>query len=100
LNASFIGPYIYVARQGARGANAKRLGEILLALLARAGIERQAAREALRVLIVYTIGFAAFASQPPFEDSGAPPLSAEVIRDNFDRGLRWLLAGIATPSSR
>jgi hypothetical protein len=47
-------------------------------------------------LICYTIGFAAFASQPLFEDSGAPPLSAEVIRDNFDCGLRWLLAGTAT----
>lgn len=37
-------------------------------LLGRAGVRDVAAREALRVLIVYTIGFAAFATRPPLED--------------------------------
>ncbi len=33
----------------------------------RWGVEGTAAREALRVLVIYTIGFAAFATQPPLE---------------------------------
>jgi len=85
----------FLARQGARGANAQRLGAVALEHLAAAGLTGEAAREALRVLIVYTIGFAAF--------DGAPderPLPGAELRDNFERGLRWLIAGItaaATP---
>jgi TetR/AcrR family tetracycline transcriptional repressor len=86
---------LYVARQGSRGPNAQRLGEVMLALLDRAGVNGPQALEARRVLIVYTIGFAAFAVRPPFEDAGARPLSAEEVTDNFESGLRWLLAGIA-----
>jgi TetR/AcrR family tetracycline transcriptional repressor len=56
---------LYLARQGARGPNAQRLGEIVLGLLAGAGVTGAGARDALRVLIVYTIGFAAFAARPP-----------------------------------
>ena len=86
---------LYVARQGARGPNAQRLGDVMLALLERAGVTGDAAREALRVLIVYTIGFAAFATRSPFEVGGDRPLPSEEIRKSFDRGLGWLLAGIA-----
>jgi TetR/AcrR family transcriptional regulator, tetracycline repressor protein len=79
----------FLARQGARGANAQRLGAVMLEHLAAAGVTGDAAREALRVLIVYTIGFAAF--------DGAPnerPLPGPELQRNFDRGLRWLIAGI------
>ena len=54
-----------------------------------------AARKALRVLIVYTIGFAAFATHPPASDSTADqPLTSADLRANFTDGLRWLLTGI------
>lgn len=77
---------LYLARQGSRGPHARRLGEVMLSLLDRAGVTGGDAREALRVLIVYTIGFAALGP--------GGPLSAEETARSFDRGLRWLLAGI------
>jgi TetR/AcrR family tetracycline transcriptional repressor len=80
---------LYLSRQGARGPNAQRLGEVMLALLERTGVTGTRAREALRVLIVYTIGFAAFATEP--DGTRIPP---EEMRDTFERGLTWLLAGI------
>ena len=42
-----------------RGPNARRLGEATLALLARGGLSGQAAVDALRILLIYTMGFAA-----------------------------------------
>jgi AcrR family transcriptional regulator len=79
----------FLARQGARGENAQRLGAVLLEHLAAAGITGDAAREALRVLIVYTIGFAAF-------DGAADerPLPRAELRATFERGLGWLITGI------
>lgn len=77
---------LYLARQGSRGPHAQRLGEIMLVLLDRAGVTGDDAREALRVLIVYTIGFAALGA--------GGPLAADETGRSFDRGLRWLLAGI------
>lgn len=77
---------LYLARQGARGPHAQRLGEVMLGLMDRAGVTGGDAREALRVLIVYTIGFAALGT-------GGPPAADETAR-SFDRGLRWLLTGI------
>jgi TetR/AcrR family transcriptional regulator, tetracycline repressor protein len=67
---------------------------VMLEHLAAAGITGGAAREALRVLIVYTIGFAAF-------DGAADerPLPGSELRGNFDRGLRWLIAGITAGPS-
>jgi TetR/AcrR family transcriptional regulator, tetracycline repressor protein len=92
---------LYVTRQGARGPNAQRLGEIMLPLLARVGVSGARAREARRVLIVYTIGFAAFATRASFETHAEPPLTEEELFDNFDSGLRWLLVGIAgSPRTR
>jgi TetR/AcrR family tetracycline transcriptional repressor len=85
---------LYLARQGAHGANAHRLGDIMLGLLDRGGVTGPAAHEALRVLIVYTIGFAAFATQGLLLlTSDSTPPSSE-LADNFNNGLRWLLAGI------
>jgi TetR/AcrR family tetracycline transcriptional repressor len=88
---------LYLARRGARGAEAQQLGAVMLELLAHVGVTGAEAREALRVLIVYTIGFAAFAIRPP---AGTGPLvgpSSEELAGNFERGLRWLLAGIGVP---
>src|SRR4051812_366807 len=81
---------LYLARQGSRGPNAQRLGGIMLALLDHAGVRGPRAQEALRVLIVHTIGFAAFATSPRLDLDGDPALSAAELRENFDHGLRWL----------
>lgn len=72
---------LFLQRQGARGPNAVRLGEVLDALLAEAGVAD--VPEARRVLIVHAIGFAAFAG-------GADERTA----DSFTRSLHWLLAGM------
>lgn len=85
---------VYLARSGARGPNAQRLGEIMLALLDRAGVAGVSAHEALHVLIVYTIGFAAFTTRPPIDVGVDPELRTGQLRGNFDTGLRWLLAGV------
>ncbi|MGY1772125.1 TetR/AcrR family transcriptional regulator [Blastococcus sp. SYSU D00813] len=83
---------LYLGR-GARGPNARRLGAAVTGLLARGGVTGVEAREALRVLIVYTIGFAAFEVQPGPEDADPGERSAG-LAGTFDRGLDWLLAGI------
>jgi TetR/AcrR family tetracycline transcriptional repressor len=83
---------VYLARQGARGPNAQQLGEVMLALLARAGVTGPRAREALRVLIVYTIGFAAFVTRGPLDTDPEPP--ADELLRNFDSGLHWLVEAI------
>jgi TetR/AcrR family tetracycline transcriptional repressor len=84
---------LYLARQGARGANAQHLGDVMLALLERAGVDGARAREAQRVLIVYTIGFAALAAPPLVESGRRIQLSPRMFA-NFSSGLGWLLAGI------
>jgi TetR/AcrR family transcriptional regulator, tetracycline repressor protein len=90
---------LYLARQGARGPNAQRLGRIMLGQLAGAGVSGTSAHEALRVLIVYTIGFAAFATGLPVGAAGDAALpAAGELRNNFDEGLRWLLTGITAPT--
>ncbi len=83
---------LYLGR-GARGPNARRLGAGVLDLLARGGVTGPEAQEALRALIVYTIGFAAFEVQPGPEDADPGERSAG-LSGTFDRGLGWLLAGI------
>jgi TetR/AcrR family transcriptional regulator, tetracycline repressor protein len=89
---------LYLARQGARGPNAQRLGDIMLALLARAGITGPRAREALYVLVVYTIGFAAFGTRGPLALSDETEAPSDDVVANFENGLRWLLAGITPPA--
>ena len=83
---------LYLGR-GARGPQARRLGDAMTALLARGGVTGSEAREALRVLIVYTIGFAAFEVQPG-SDGADPQERGAGLATTFDRGLDWLLAGI------
>jgi len=91
---------LYLARQGARGPHAVRLGEITDGLLARAGVNPQVVPMARRVLIVHTIGSAAFATGTPAVRSTVEPVAADrpisqaESRDNFRVSLSWLLAGI------
>lgn len=85
---------LYLARQGARGPHATALGDTMSALLGRCGVHGPAAAEAVRVLVVHTIGFAAFATRPPGEPGADGPLTAAELRENFLHGLQWLLVGI------
>jgi AcrR family transcriptional regulator len=90
---------LYVARRGSRGPRAIALGEAMLQMLARGGIEGDAATEAMRTLIVHTIGFAAFATGdalPP----GQSTLTPKALDELFARSLRWLLDGIAQSGRR
>ncbi|HYN17599.1 MAG TPA: TetR/AcrR family transcriptional regulator [Actinomycetes bacterium] len=112
---------VFIARPGL-GPNAARLGEITLELLRRAGLEGERAAEALRVLLVYSLGFAAFQAprlrgdadgrsaraEATFaglpEDSFprmhglAGQLAAPTTDRQFQTGLGWLLDGIAARS--
>jgi TetR/AcrR family tetracycline transcriptional repressor len=76
---------LFLQRQGARGPNAVALGEVVDALLARAGVAD--VPDARRVLIVHAIGFAAFAG-------GGAVMTGEQTGRSFGRSLRWLLVGI------
>lgn len=84
---------VYLARQGARGVNAVRLGQLMDTLLTRAGVTGQHGDEARRVLIVHTIGAAAFATAPTADSD--PPLSTKHARRSYTLGLHWLLDGIS-----
>jgi TetR/AcrR family transcriptional regulator, tetracycline repressor protein len=102
-----------------RGRNAIRLGEVTLQLLARGGIQGQPAARALRALLVYSFGFAALEApwrtepQPdqrharsqaalaaapqefPNVARLAAPLGGQPTDEDFQAGLKWILAGIA-----
>ena len=84
----------YLDRQGARGVQARRLGVVTMRALVTAGLDEAAAREAMRVLIVNTVGFAAFSARP--QGAGAGVIGADELRRNFENGLDWLLAGIGS----
>ena len=84
----------YLDRQGARGVQARRLGVVTMRALGNAGLDGESAREAMRVLIVNTVGFAAFSARP--EGAGAGVIRADELRRNFENGLGWLLAGIGS----
>jgi AcrR family transcriptional regulator len=102
----------------ARGANALRLGELMLQFLAEGGVLGSAAVAALRVLLVYTIGFVAQESpratdpnqesrhevsirtfsadsQRPLSRAAAPHLAQHPGDAVFETGLEWLIHGIA-----
>lgn len=85
---------LYLARQGSRGLNARRLGRIMDALLARAGANPGNAAQARRVLIIHAIGSAAFATAAPAEPDSDRPLSLRESHHAFTSSLRWLLAGV------
>lgn len=85
---------LYLARQGSRGPNARALGAAMTTLLATAGVPAADRQPAIRVLIVYTVGFAAFATGLPAAEMTVTPVPAGDLVDNFGDGLRWLLQGI------
>ena len=105
-----------------RGPSALRLGEATLGFLSRGGIRDQAAVSALRILLVYTIGFAA-QEAPRRDDPKRSKRQAETIRvyssaynqprlqslaallakhaddRTFGLGLEWLINGISNTIS-
>jgi TetR/AcrR family transcriptional regulator, tetracycline repressor protein len=83
----------YLQRQGARGVHAQRLGVLTMDALQRCGLDERAAREAMSVLIVHTIGFAAFSA--PTAGSKEGLITAPELRRTFEKGLDWLLANAA-----
>jgi AcrR family transcriptional regulator len=109
---------VFLARPGL-GPNAARLGELTFELLRRGGVEGERAVEAFRVLLIYSLGFAAFQAPRQHTDSrtrtrrvedtfaGLPEdrfprlrrlagaLAAPTTDRHFHTGLRWLLDGIA-----
>jgi TetR/AcrR family transcriptional regulator, tetracycline repressor protein len=109
---------VFLARPGL-GPNAAKLGEITFALLRRGGLEGERAVEAFRVLLIYSLGFAAFQAPRLGTDSPerarqvettyaglaedsfpemrrvAGELAAPSTDRHFHTGLRWLLDGIA-----
>ncbi len=89
----------YLARQGARGQHAHRLGAEVDDLLAAAKVRGAKADEAQHVLIIYTIGFAAFAAHPNIDADGKRGRPAAAMRQDFATGLTWLLTGITRRKS-
>jgi TetR/AcrR family transcriptional regulator, tetracycline repressor protein len=108
---------LFLSRPG-RGPNAMRLGNDMLEALAAAGLEGKKAAQALRILLIYALGFAAHeaprrrdpAGQQRIRDSeqafgGAAhlprmrQLSGELAQhaddQTFETGLHWLLSSIA-----
>lgn len=79
--------------RGSRGPQAQRLGRGVTALLARGGVTGAEAQEALRVLVLFTIGVAAFEVRPGFPDAD-PGERSTGLAGTFERGLDWLIAGI------
>jgi TetR/AcrR family tetracycline transcriptional repressor len=106
-----------------RGPNVLRLGELTLQLLARGGVEGPAAVRALRALLIYSLGYAAFAAtraadpdpgarsrraERAFAADDSLPLTTAVARElarapaeaGFEEGLDALIAGITASPRR
>jgi TetR/AcrR family transcriptional regulator, tetracycline repressor protein len=113
---------VFLARPGL-GPNAARLGEITFGLLGRGGLEGERAVEAFRVLLIYSLGFAAFQAWRLPEDAArsaraeaafaslpedgfpemhrlASHLAGPATDHQFHTGLGWLLDGIAARSGQ
>jgi TetR/AcrR family tetracycline transcriptional repressor len=110
--------------RAAVGPNASRLGETAFRLLRRGGLEGERAVEAFRVVLIYTLGFAAFqvprrqadaadrsargreafGSLPPEEFPEMRRVAEHLARHPTDRsfhtGLRWLLDGMGSEGDR
>ncbi len=104
----------------ALGPNAARLGETTLRLLREGGLEEERAVEAFRVLLIFSLGFAAFQAPRRQHDAAtraergeatfrslprhAFPEMRRVARElarhpsdrTFHTGLRWLLEGMSS----
>jgi TetR/AcrR family transcriptional regulator, tetracycline repressor protein len=73
---------VLIGRPGL-GPNAARLGELCLGLLGRAGLEGERAAEAFRVLLAYSLGFAAFQAPRLALDDAARAARAELTEASF-----------------
>ena len=51
------------------------------------------------MLIVYTIGSAAFATRSPLATDDASPVAAAGHSADFNRGLRWILTGVTASAT-
>jgi TetR/AcrR family tetracycline transcriptional repressor len=108
---------LFLARPG-RGPNAMRLGNDMLEALATAGLAGKMAAQALRILLIYALGFAAHEAPRRMDPAGPQrireserafsgaehlprmrQLSGELAQhaddQTFETGLRWLLSSIA-----
>lgn len=79
----------YLERQGARGPQARALGEAMTVLLARLGVGEDVAGRVVRALIVHTLGYAALATA---DDASLTPPE---LRADLEVTLDWLLVGAA-----
>ena len=79
---------LYLARQGARGPHARALGEAMVVLLERLGVDGAANGRVVRALIVSTLGFAALAAADA-------PLGTAELRADLEVTLGWLIRGAA-----
>lgn len=86
----------YLTRQGSRGPQAQRLGAVMDECLDRLGARGRVGEAGRRTMIVYTIGYAAFATGWTADDD--QPLSETKVRRDFLTGLDWLINGIADRS--
>jgi TetR/AcrR family transcriptional regulator, tetracycline repressor protein len=112
---------LFLAR-AARGPNAIYLGEVTLALLARGGVEGPAAVRALRALLIFSFGYAAFEAArvqeadprarahrgaQAFAADDSPPRIRTVAAElagapgdaGFDEGLDALIVGLTSAAS-
>ena len=80
---------LYLARQGARGPHARGLGEAMVVLLARLGVDDSMAGRVVRALIVSTLGFAALTVADA-------PLGDAELRADLEATLDWLIRGAAS----
>jgi TetR/AcrR family transcriptional regulator, tetracycline repressor protein len=112
---------LFLTRPG--GRNALRLGEVTLQILGRGGIRDHEAVSALRAVLTYTLGFVALevprTAEPergerveraaglieklpvesyPLTRAVGPELASHPGDEDFERGLRWLIEGIAGDS--
>lgn len=85
----------HVLGRGSRGAEAVRLGEAMHRLMRSGGIFGDQAERAVQVLIVYVIGFAAFATGVGSDDE-SPVTRGARMRENFEDGVSWLIGGLAS----
>ena len=91
---------LYLARRTAPGPCAEALAEATRKNLIKAGLDDEAARDALGVLVVNAIGFAAFVTQTGGLSGLVTGRSPGAVRANYIQGLHWLLSGILGPASR
>jgi TetR/AcrR family tetracycline transcriptional repressor len=78
---------LYLARQGARGENARALGAAMTVLLGRLDVTGHDAGRVVRALIVHTLGYAALAT------ADDPTLTPGALRAELEITLDWLLRG-------